>query len=98
MCNCALVSFSSPVKPKHGKLAGYHLRASYADDQHYRTVCENFMLTNSICDFLDSKNAMLLHWLGLAYFSCILYKLLAYFSYILYKSIRQNKLTVRSIL
>ena len=60
MCNCAWVSFSSRVKPKHGKLADYQLTDSYPDDQHYRIVRGNFMLTNSICDFFDSKMAMLL--------------------------------------
>ena len=49
------MAFSSRVKPKQGKLAGNQNTASYPDDQHYRTVCENFMLTNSICDFLTQN-------------------------------------------
>ena len=40
------MAFSSRVKPKHEKLAGYQYTAFYPDDQHYRTECRNFMLTN----------------------------------------------------
>ena len=69
MCNCVWVQFLGRVKPKHGKLAGCQHTASYPDDQQYRTVCGNFTLINSICDFFDSKMTMLL-----AYFSYILYK------------------------
>ena len=65
MCNCAWVLFSILVKTKHEKLAGYQHTALYHDDQHYRTVCENFMLTNSICDFFYSKMAMLLYCVSL---------------------------------
>ena len=36
MCNYALVSFSSQIKPKHGKLISYHYAASYPNDQHYQ--------------------------------------------------------------
>ena len=60
MCNYAWVPFSSQVKSKHEKLADYQLIASYPDYWHYRAVCGNFMLTNIICDFFDSKMAMLL--------------------------------------
>ena len=55
MCNCAWVPFSSRVKPKHGILTGYQHITFYPDEKHYQKVCENFLLTNSICDFLLKK-------------------------------------------
>ena len=77
MCSGAWVPFSSRVKLKHGKLAGYQHTVSYPDDQHYRTVGGNFLLINIVFDLFDSKIAMLLY--------CV-----AYFSYILYKATSRN--------
>ena len=57
ICNCEWVPFSSPVKLKHGKLAGYQHTASFPDYHHYRIVCGNFMLTEYVI-FFDSKMAM----------------------------------------
>ena len=65
------MAFSSRVKSKQGKLAGNRNTASYPDDQHYRTVCGNFMLTNSIRDFLTQNGYVTVQcWLVLVMF-CI---------------------------
>ena len=65
------MAFSSRVKTKHGKLAGNVNTAAYHDDPHYRTVCGNFMLTNSICDFLTQNGYVTVQcWLVLFMF-CI---------------------------
>ena len=59
--------FSSRAKPKHRKLAGCQHTASPYDEQHYRTVRKDFMLTNSICDFFHS-NFTVQCWLVLVIF------------------------------
>ena len=67
------MAFSSRVKPKHGILADYQHTASYPDDQHYRTVYRNFMLTNNgRSDFVYSK--LQCYCTVLTCFSYILYK------------------------